>query len=239
MPARSKTGSLMTASSSGESVANRTSSTTAYRCQHLRRAVAYDIRRRGSVVAANRGAGSSHRGDRGLLLRSRNRAGSGPSPGPAPTHSTSRRSGPARLRPWPGAARYARQHSPRRPWRRGRSRHCRALLPQRTAAPRRALSGAGYAWSPGDFGRPKCWYRDVADADRAAEVSWLRANALGPNQAVWALRITARNRYSDRCWSWGESLDIALECAAGRHGRRWSGVMTPDIVREGQNDRSV
>jgi DNA polymerase-3 subunit epsilon len=102
-----------------------------------------------------------------------------------------------------------------------------------------ALKARGYAWSRGDFGRPRCWYRDVADADRAAEVSWLRANALGPNQAVWALRITARNRYSDRCWSWGESLDIALECAAGRHGRRWSGVMTPDIVREFGKGRTI
>jgi DNA polymerase-3 subunit epsilon len=33
------------------------------------------------------------------------------------------------------------------------------------------LKTRGYAWSPGEFGRPKCWYRDVADADRAAEVS--------------------------------------------------------------------
>jgi hypothetical protein len=42
------------------------------------------------------------------------------------------------------------------------------------------LKARGYAWSPGEFGRPKCWYRDVQDADRAAEVSWLRANVMGP-----------------------------------------------------------
>ena len=35
-----------------------------------------------------------------------------------------------------------------------------------------------------------------------------------------ALRITARDRYSDRCWGWGEPLDIALEGAADRPGRR-------------------
>ena len=92
------------------------------------------------------------------------------------------------------------------------------------------LKSRGYAWSPGELGRPKCWYRDVSHADKAAEVSWLRANVMGPDQGVWALRITARDRYSDRCWNLGESLDIALECAADRHGRRWSGVMTPDIV---------
>jgi DNA polymerase-3 subunit epsilon len=70
------------------------------------------------------------------------------------------------------------------------------------------LKARGYAWSPGEFGRPKCWYRDVADADRAAEVSWLRGNVMGPDQAVWALRITARDRYSDRCWGWGEPLEM-------------------------------
>jgi DNA polymerase-3 subunit epsilon len=65
----------------------------------------------------------------------------------------------------------------------------------------------GYAWS-------------VADADKAAEVSWLRDNVMGPDQMVWALRITARDRYSDRCWCWGEPLEIALEGAVGRPGRR-------------------
>jgi DNA polymerase III subunit epsilon len=81
------------------------------------------------------------------------------------------------------------------------------------------LKARGYTWSPGEFGRPKCWYRDVSDADKPGEVSWLRANVMGPDQAVWALRITARDRYSDRCWSWGEPLDIALEGAADRPGR--------------------
>jgi DNA polymerase III subunit epsilon len=82
------------------------------------------------------------------------------------------------------------------------------------------LKARGYAWSPGEFGRPKCWYRDVADADKAAEVSWLQANVMGPDQAIWALRITARDRYSNRCWAWGEPLGISLECAVGRSGRR-------------------
>jgi DNA polymerase-3 subunit epsilon len=93
------------------------------------------------------------------------------------------------------------------------------------------LKARGYAWSPGEFGRLKCWYRDVADADRAAEVSWLRANVMGPDQAAWALRITARDRYSDRCWRWGEPLGISLEGTADRPERRWNGVMTPDVVR--------
>jgi DNA polymerase III subunit epsilon len=82
------------------------------------------------------------------------------------------------------------------------------------------LKARGYAWSPGEFGRPKCWYRDVSDAEKAAEVSWLRQNVMGPDQAVWALRITARDRYSDRCWGWGERLGIAVEWAADRAGGR-------------------
>jgi DNA polymerase III subunit epsilon len=68
------------------------------------------------------------------------------------------------------------------------------------------LKNRGYTWSPGEFGRPRCWYRDVSDADKATEVVWLRANVIEPDQAVWALRITARERYSDRCWGWGEPL---------------------------------
>jgi DNA polymerase III subunit epsilon len=101
------------------------------------------------------------------------------------------------------------------------------------------LKARGYTWSPGEFERPRSWYRDVADADRATEVSWLRANVMGPNQGVWALRITARDRYSDRCWGWGEPLGIPLECAVDRSGRRWNGVMTPDIVLGRANDTLV
>jgi DNA polymerase III subunit epsilon len=82
------------------------------------------------------------------------------------------------------------------------------------------LKARGYAWSPGEFGRPKSWYRDVVDPDKAVEVAWLRANVMGPDQAVWALRITAKNRYSDRCWGWGEPLGISLEGAAHRPGSR-------------------
>jgi DNA polymerase III subunit epsilon len=82
------------------------------------------------------------------------------------------------------------------------------------------LKARGYTWSPGEFGRPRCWYRDVTDAEKAAEASWLGANVMGPDQAIWVLRITARDRYSDRCWTWGERLDIPLEWAADRSGSR-------------------
>src|SRR5215831_18992555 len=95
------------------------------------------------------------------------------------------------------------------------------------------LKARGYAWSPGEFGRPRCWYRDVADADKAAEVSWLRQNVMGVDQAVWALRITAKDRYSDRCWAWGECLNIELDWPADRSGGRWSGKPTTDASGRG------
>src|SRR5215472_7730041 len=72
------------------------------------------------------------------------------------------------------------------------------------------LKARGYSWSPGDLARPRCWYRDVWDADKAAETAWLRTNVMGPDQAVWALRITAKERYSDRCWGWGEPLGMPM-----------------------------
>ena len=68
------------------------------------------------------------------------------------------------------------------------------------------LKNRGYVWSPAEFGRSRCWYRDVLDPDKSAELTWLRADVIEPDQAVWALRITARDRYSDRCWGWGEPL---------------------------------
>jgi len=80
------------------------------------------------------------------------------------------------------------------------------------------LKARGYSWSPGEAGRPKCWYRDVADADKAAEAAWLRANVMGLGQPVWALRITAKDRYSDRCWGWGEPLGVAVQ--AGQNDTR-------------------
>ena len=82
------------------------------------------------------------------------------------------------------------------------------------------LKARGYSWGAGEFGRPKCWYRDLTDADKSTEAAWLRANVMGPGQPAWALRVTARDRYSDRCWSWGEPVGAALESAADRSGGR-------------------
>jgi DNA polymerase-3 subunit epsilon len=72
------------------------------------------------------------------------------------------------------------------------------------------LKARAYKWSSGKLGRPKCWYRDVSEADRAAEVLWLRTNVMGPNDEPWGLSITARDRYSDRCWGWGDPMSGAI-----------------------------
>ena len=101
------------------------------------------------------------------------------------------------------------------------------------------LKARGYSWSPGEAGRPKSWYRDVSDADKKAEAAWLRESVMGPDQAAWALGITARDRYSDRCWSWGEPLAVAMDRAAGRSEGRCSSAMKADIVWAGQNDKLV
>jgi hypothetical protein len=86
----------------------------------------------------------------------------------------------------------------------------------------------------------KCSYRDVSNAGKAAEVSWLRMNVMGPDQAVWALRITATTRYSDRHWSWGWGEPLY------RVGKRRQSPSTglercneSEIVREGPNDTLI
>src|SRR5436305_2935915 len=83
-----------------------------------------------------------------------------------------------------------------------------------------------YAWSPGEFGRPKCWYRDVSDADKAAEVSWLRSNVMGPDQTVWALRIHGEGSVLGSMLGLGQTTGHRIgEGAADRPGSRWGESM--------------
>lgn len=62
------------------------------------------------------------------------------------------------------------------------------------------LKARGYSWSPGELDRPRCWFRDVPEADKAGEIAWLRETVLGPARPVCGLRVTARERYWERCW---------------------------------------
>jgi len=54
-------------------------------------------------------------------------------------------------------------------------------------------------------------HRAGSPGGQPAEVAWLRANVMPPDQDAWALRLTAKDRYSDRCWCWGERVSDAGE----------------------------
>src|SRR5438105_13968792 len=101
-------------------------------------------------------------------------------------------------------------------WNRRNSRHGGYGHGTPPSSKKDVLKARGYSWSPGEFERPKCWYRGVSDVDKSAEVSWLRESVVGTGKAVWVLRVRAMDRYSDRCWCWGEPLDSAVEGAADR-----------------------
>lgn len=60
------------------------------------------------------------------------------------------------------------------------------------------LKSRGYRWSNGDDGRPRSWYIEVADPQRASEVDWL-ASLLGKNETDLTVeRVTAVDRFSNR-----------------------------------------
>lgn len=117
---------------------------------------------------------------------------------------------------------------------RDRPNHRRSLDDENYEPPRRNF---GFAPPSG----PQFENRNAGTAMWRMSIRQQRCSGsdIGPGQPVCALRITAKDRYSDRCWGWGERLDITLEWAADRSGGRWSGLMTPDIVRAGQNDKPV
>ena len=63
---------------------------------------------------------------------------------------------------------------------------------------------------------PPVGYRDVSDADEAAEAAWLRANVIGPGETRIDAPDHAKDRCAGRCWGWRERLGIALEWDADR-----------------------
>jgi DNA polymerase-3 subunit epsilon len=60
------------------------------------------------------------------------------------------------------------------------------------------LKARGYRWSNGEDGRPKAWFRDVDDADLAAEEQFLADAIYGGQPRHDCRRIDFRNRFSDR-----------------------------------------
>lgn len=61
------------------------------------------------------------------------------------------------------------------------------------------LKARKYRWNNGEDGRPRAWHREVAEADSAAELEWLREAIYGGRDGPWKVEtLDARSRYSDR-----------------------------------------
>ena len=60
------------------------------------------------------------------------------------------------------------------------------------------LKARGYKWSSGDDGRPKCWWRDVAEDQTEAELTFLRQEIYGRDADIPIARLTAFDRFSGR-----------------------------------------
>ncbi len=61
------------------------------------------------------------------------------------------------------------------------------------------LKARGYRWSGGDDGRPRAWWVDVEEAGRAGEIAYLHEEVYGCEVDLLQRRITAHDRYSERC----------------------------------------
>jgi DNA polymerase-3 subunit epsilon len=65
---------------------------------------------------------------------------------------------------------------------------------------RKALKNRGYRWRDGSDGRPRAWFVDVPEEDFASETEFLRRDVYRRADTVIDVqRVTAFNRYSNRC----------------------------------------
>ncbi len=60
------------------------------------------------------------------------------------------------------------------------------------------LKARGYRWSGGEDGTPRAWWTDVAEADHASELAWLRAEIYQADVELTQRRIDAYDRFSAR-----------------------------------------
>lgn len=60
------------------------------------------------------------------------------------------------------------------------------------------LKARGYRWNGDDVVPSRCWYVDVSDADKEAELSFLRQEIYGGEIDLRARRIDAHDRFSER-----------------------------------------
>jgi DNA polymerase-3 subunit epsilon len=61
------------------------------------------------------------------------------------------------------------------------------------------LKARGYRWNGDDTIPSRCWYVDVAEADKDAELLFLRQEIYGGQIDLLARRIDAYDRFSERC----------------------------------------
>lgn len=61
------------------------------------------------------------------------------------------------------------------------------------------LKARGYRWNGDDAVPSRCWYVDVADVDRDAELTFLREEIYGGQIDPLTRRIDAYDRFSERC----------------------------------------
>jgi DNA polymerase-3 subunit epsilon len=62
-----------------------------------------------------------------------------------------------------------------------------------------ALKARGYRWNGEANGAPRAWYVDVAEADREAELVFLKREIYRGEVELLVRRIDAHDRFSDRC----------------------------------------
>lgn len=60
------------------------------------------------------------------------------------------------------------------------------------------LKARGYRWNGEEGPLPKAWYRDLPDADHAAEFDFLRSEIYRGEGPAWSRKITAFDRFSGR-----------------------------------------
>ena len=61
-----------------------------------------------------------------------------------------------------------------------------------------ALKARAYRWNDGSNGGPRCWWRDVAESQLAAEILFLRREIYGRDVEIPTQRLTAFDRFSNR-----------------------------------------
>jgi DNA polymerase-3 subunit epsilon len=61
------------------------------------------------------------------------------------------------------------------------------------------LRARGYRWNGDEAAGPKAWFTDVAEADREAELQFLAQEIYGYDPGLTPKRLTAFERFSDRC----------------------------------------